>query len=69
MEKGAKAIIFILLFAFVAGALVIWQHPVFSESWKALREGRPEASPIWLSNADYYPEIVLEGAERRQRAE
>lgn len=69
MEKGAKAIIFILLFALIAGALVIWLHPVFSESWRALREGRPETSPVWVSNADYYPEITLGERETPQRAE
>lgn len=69
MEKGAKAILFILLFALVTGALVTWFHPVFSESWSALREGRPEASPIWISNADYYPEITIDSGEAVRRAE
>jgi hypothetical protein len=69
MEKGAKAILFILLFALVTGALVTWWHPAFSESWRALREGRPEASPIWISNADYYPEIAIDSGEAVRHAE
>lgn len=68
MEKGAKAILLILLFALVAGALVTWLHPDFSESWSAIREGRPETSPIWISNADYYPEITLQNGEAANRA-
>lgn len=69
MEKGAKAILFILLFALVTGALVTWLHPVFSESWTALREGRPETSPIWRSNTDYYPGIAIDGGEGARHAE
>lgn len=60
MEQGAKSLLIILCVALVAGAGVIAVKPSYREAFSAIVRGRGEESPIWKSNAAYYPDIRLE---------
>ena len=60
MEQGAKSLLVILCVALVMGAGVIAVKPSYREAFTAIVKGEPEASPIWTSNAAYYPDIQLE---------
>ncbi len=62
MEQGAKALLRILIAALILGAAVIALHPQYRETAKAIWQGHPETSPIWVSNSGYYTEIHVEGA-------
>lgn len=57
MEKGARALLFILIGALLVGAVVIALVPIYRQTAFALWRGRPEASAIWSSNRGYYTEI------------
>ncbi|MBR6022174.1 MAG: hypothetical protein IK066_07125 [Kiritimatiellae bacterium] len=59
MEQGAKSLLIILCVALVVGAGVIGAKASYREAFKAMWRGEPEASPIWESNAAYYPDIQL----------
>ena len=57
MERGAKALVKIMLAAMLFGVAVIIFHPDYRAAILALWRGQPESSPVWQSNAAYYTEI------------
>ncbi len=57
MEKGAVALVRIILGAFALGLLIVVFHPDYRGTVKALWRGEVEQSPIWESNRDYYREV------------
>ncbi len=58
MEKGAKALAYMLLAALVAGVVITFAHPAYRKTaWLTLK-GEVRQSPIWQSNADYYPHLT-----------
>lgn len=59
MERGAQALVKIMLASLVLGLLVLYFHPEYRDALRALRAGQPEASPIWLTNARYYTEVTV----------
>jgi hypothetical protein len=59
MEKGAKALAYLLVGALTLGLLVVLAHPAYRASAASLLRGNPEAAPLWQSNADYYPDVLL----------
>ncbi|NCD22708.1 MAG: hypothetical protein EOL90_07200 [Spartobacteria bacterium] len=61
MEQGAAKLAKILGFALLLGIAVTVFHPAYREAFLALVRGQPTESPIWKSNADYYPDIALQG--------
>ena len=68
MGRGAKAIAYILILAFSLGFIVILAHPQYRAAAKALLGKKPEQSPIWLSNHEYYPEVALPQAQQEPDA-
>jgi hypothetical protein len=61
MERGAKALIKILMAAMLFGVVVIVFHPAYRAAFMALWRGEVAASPVWQSNAAYYTEIGARG--------
>ena len=61
MEQGAAKLAKILAFALLLGIAVTAFNPAFREAFLAIARGRPAESPIWKSNAEYYPDIALHG--------
>lgn len=57
MERGAKALIKILLAAMLFGVVVMAFHPAYRSAFLALWRGQPGMSAVWQSNAAYYTEI------------
>ncbi len=57
MERGAQALVKMMLASLVLGLLVLFFHPDYRAAMSALRQGKPEQSPVWQSNAGYYTEI------------
>lgn len=70
MEQGAKSLLMILGVALLLGAVVIGVNPAYRKALASIWEGVPEESPIWQSNAAYYPDVSLEaaGAEASEAA-
>lgn len=62
MEQGARSLLIILGVALVAGAIVIGAHPAYRQAFFSILNGTPAESPIWQSNAEYYPDISLDSA-------
>ena len=61
MEQGAAKLAKILAFALLLGVAVTAFNPAYRQAFLAIVRGQPEESPIWKSNRDYYPDIVLPG--------
>ena len=61
MEQGAAKLAKILAFALLLGIAVTAFHPAYRNAFLAIARGQPQESPIWKSNAEYYPDIVLYG--------
>ena len=61
MEQGAAKLAKILAFALLLGIAVTAFHPAYRNAFLAIARGQPEESPIWKSNAEYYPDIALYG--------
>ena len=59
MEQGAKNLLRILLVALLIGVAVIAIKPAYRQALFAIIRGTPAESPIWQSNAAYYPDIAL----------
>ena len=59
MEQGAKSLLVILCIALLMGAVVIGVKASYRNAFFAMVRGTPAESPIWQSNADYYPDIQL----------
>lgn len=57
MDKGAVAVARILLLSLLLGGAVIMTHPGYRAAFLAVFRGKPETSPIWLSNENYYPAV------------
>ncbi len=68
MEKGARALAWLLMAACVIGIVVLLVHPDYRKTLKALALSESEESPIWQSNSDYYPEAAT-SADIRSDAE
>lgn len=62
MEQGAKSLLRILVIALLIGIGIIASHSKYRQAFFALLHGEPAASPIWTSNATYYPDIDIPGA-------
>lgn len=57
MDKGALAVARILLLSLVLGGAVILTHPGYRAAFMAVLRGKPESSPVWMSNENYYPAV------------
>ena len=61
MDRGAKTIAAILVFALALGLIVTLAHPAYRRTAAALLSGDAESSPLWISNRHYYPLIGSTG--------
>jgi len=61
MERGAKALVKIMLAAMLFGLVVIAFHPAYRAALLALWRHEEGASPVWQSNSMYYTEIGVRG--------
>ena len=61
MEQGAAKLAKILAFALLLGIAVTAFNPAYRQAFLAIARGEPEESPLWKSNAEYYPDIVVPG--------
>ena len=61
MEQGAAKIAKLLLVAILLGVSVTAFNPSYRQAFLALTRGEPQENPIWQSNLEYYPDIVLPG--------
>jgi hypothetical protein len=68
MERGVKALVWVLLLATLLGAAVIALHPDYRAAARALIRGQVESSPIWQSNAAYYREVTRDRMEAHEAA-
>ena len=66
MEQGAAKLAKILAFALLLGIAVTVFNPAYRQAFLAIARGQPAESPIWKSNAEYYPDIVLPGQQAYQ---
>jgi hypothetical protein len=57
MDRGAKTIAGILVFALALGLVVTFAHPAYRRTAAAMFSGAAESSPLWISNRHYYPLI------------
>ena len=64
MERGARQLVKILAWALLVGVGVLVLRPEYRKALAAIWHGDPEASPVWTSNAGYYPGIRWEAAPR-----
>ncbi len=58
MERGAKQLVKIMAIAMLFGLAVMALRPEYRAAAAALWKGKGEGSPIWKSNAAYYPGIL-----------
>ena len=57
LDKGARALVQLLAWALVVGAVVVAAQPAYRAAFLSLlRGGGDDASPLWRSNANYYQE-------------
>lgn len=59
MERGAQALVKMMLASLLLGLLVLFFHPDYRGAFAALRRHQPEQSPVWQSNERYYTEIKV----------
>ena len=57
MERGAQALVKMMLASLLLGLVVLFVHPDYRAAFAALRRGEPEQSPVWKTNERYYSEI------------
>ena len=58
MDKGAHALVQLLAWALVVGAVVVAVQPAYRAAFLSmLRGGGDEDSPIWRTNANYYDSV------------
>ncbi|MBU4461212.1 MAG: hypothetical protein KJ579_11635 [Verrucomicrobia bacterium] len=57
MERGAQQLVKIMAAAMLFGIVVMALRPEYRAAVAALWQGKPESSPVWISNAAYYPGI------------
>ena len=61
MEQGAAKIAKMLAFAVLLGIAITAFNPYYRQAFLAIARGQPQENPIWKSNLDYYPDIILPG--------
>jgi hypothetical protein len=61
MEQGAAKIAKMLAFALLLGIAITAFNPHYRQAFLAIARGTPQENPIWESNLEYYPDIVLPG--------
>ena len=61
MEQGAAKIAKMLAFAVLLGVAITAFNPHYRAAFLAIARGEPQENPIWKTNLDYYPDIVLPG--------
>lgn len=57
MERGAQALVKMMLASLLLGLVVLFVHPDYRAAFAALRTGEPEKSPVWKTNEGYYAEV------------
>lgn len=62
MERGATGLVRIMAGALLMGLAILLVRPEYRAAVMCLWRGHADASPIWRSNARYYPAI---GADAR----
>ncbi|MBP7275712.1 MAG: hypothetical protein KBA51_05875 [Kiritimatiellae bacterium] len=60
MDSGAQMLLRILGVALVLGLIVVFAHPDYRNTARAMFRGEVESSAIWRSNAEYYSEVSYE---------
>ena len=68
MEQGASKIARMLAFALLFGIAITAFNPHYRQAFLAIANGTPQENPIWQSNCEYYPDIVLPGMPPYQPA-
>ena len=58
MEKLGKSIAIMLLTAALIGVFVILLNNDYSQTAVCIFHNNTTNSPIWLSNSDYYPDLL-----------
>ena len=61
MEQGAAKIAKMLAFAILLGIAITSFNPHYRQAFLAISRGTPQENPIWKSNLEYYPDIILPG--------
>ncbi len=61
MEQGAAKIAKMLAFAILLGVAITAFNPHYRQAFLAIARGQPQENPIWKSNLEYYPDIILPG--------
>ena len=61
MEQGAAKIAKMLAFAILLGVAITAFNPHYRAAFLAIARGTPQENPIWKTNLDYYPDVVLPG--------
>jgi len=67
MEKLGKSIAIMLATAAIIGIFVILFHPDYRKTAICIINGNPTNSPIWQSNADYYPDLIPENIKKEEK--
>ena len=58
LDKGARALVQLLMWALLVGTVVIAVQPAYRAAFLSmLRGGSDEDSPIWRTNANYYDAV------------
>lgn len=60
MDKGSSAFLYMIIFSLLLGAAVVFFHPQYNGTMRALGSGEPEKSPIWKSNQGFYKDVFFE---------
>ena len=61
MEQGAAKIAKMLAFAILLGIAITAFNPHYRQAFLTIARGTPQENPIWKSNLEYYPDIILPG--------
>ena len=58
LDKGARALVQLLMWALLVGAVVIAVQPAYRAAFLSMLRGSgDETSPIWRTNANYYDAV------------
>ena len=60
MDKLGKSIAIMLASAALVGILIILFNPTYRKTAACILKGESTNSPIWQTNADYYPDLTPE---------
>jgi len=58
MDKLVKTIAIMLASAALVGILIILFNPTYRKTAACILKGESTNSPIWQTNADYYPDLT-----------